>query len=311
MKNKFLCFLLSLSLGAAALMPLAACGDSENDKGKTLSVSQAYGFGAVSAVRLLGGRTNASAVKSTAAQTSAAADGESGVKAQAEKFNEYFSALDSFLGDDVVTAVTADNPDTEYPYEKKMTVGGRNFEGESVEYVMYYTETPALQTAEEKHYTLTGVMLFGGGEYYLEGGRSEETEADESENELNIRAYPDSTDKANYVRMEQEYSEESGERETEYVYSVYENYELVEKTSVEFGTESKNGKTETEYELEFLIGGFRGKYEIERETTVNGVSQIEVQYNINGKRGAFVIREAAGADGRYEYTFADNSKLVF
>ena len=51
--------------------------------------------------------------------------------------------------------------------------------------------------------------------------RSEETEKDETETELKIRAYGDITDKTSYIQMEQEYSAENGETETEYVYSIY------------------------------------------------------------------------------------------
>ena len=112
--------------------------------------------------------------------------------------------------------------------------------------------------------------------------------------------------------MEQEYSVEDGETETEYVYSVYANGELLEQTTVEFETEQKNNKVETEYELEFRSGASKGKYVVEREVKENR-SEIKVKYDIDGKTGVFHIREVTDKNGdrRYEYTFSDHEILVF
>ena len=155
-------------------------------------------------------------------------------------------------------------------------------------------------------------MVIDGVDYYLEGERSEETEKDESETELKIRAYADKTDKTSYIQMEQEYSVEDGETETEYVYSIYANGELIEQTAVEFETENKNNKLETEYELEFRSGTSKGKYVVEREIKDNKIS-IKVKYNIDGKTGVFHIREITDENGnkQYEYTFSDNEIIVF
>lgn len=323
MKKKF------LVAGAclfSAVMAAAFVGCSgKGAKSGALSSNDAYGLGAVSTVKLLGG-VSGSAVKTLSALSKNlpdAADGagsgaEDTVKAQAEKFNEYFTALDSFLGDDLVTTATEKNTDTQYPYDTKMTISGKNFDGETETYVMYYTETLAKTETDDKdgetesEYTLTGVMVVDGADYALEGKRSEETERDESESELEIRAYADVSDKTTYVKMEQEYSEERGESETEYVYSVYSNGALVEKTAVEFEKENKGGKSETEYELEFLSGDGRGRYSVEREIK-NGRTEIEVKYDIGGKTGKFVIAEITGDNGRksYEYTFDDGDKRVF
>ena len=164
----------------------------------------------------------------------------------------------------------------------------------------------------ENEYQLVGVMVIDGADYYLEGERSEETEKDESETELKIRAYADKTDKTSYIQMEQEYSVEDGETETEYVYSIYANGELIEQTAVEFETENKNNKVETEYELEFRSGTSKGKYVVEREVKDNKIS-IKVKYNIDGKTGVFHIREITDENGnkQYEYSYNDGSKQVF
>ena len=331
MKKKFL--LVGLCLTMAMSMALAACGNP--DKGKTNALSSpndVYGMGAVSSVRLLGSNMSASAVKTFSAvrataqtrssgvvlSSSVADNSEQEIKEQTEKFNEYFTALDSFLGDDVVSTTTEANTNSQYDYETKMTVNGKDFNGEAETYTMYYTETlDKIDSDDEEEeieskYRLVGVMVIDNVDYYLEGERSEETEKDETETELKIRAYADIADKSSYIQMEQEYSVEDGETETEYVYSIYANGELLEQTAVEFETENKNNKVETEYELEFRSGTSKGKYVVEREVKDNKTS-IKVKYNIDGKTGVFHIREIKDESGnkKYEYSYSDGSKQVF
>ena len=298
-----------------------------------LSVEDVYGMGAVSSVRLLGNNMPLDAVKTfsavnatsyTTSNYAAIDKSEDDAKRQAKKFNEYFTALDSFLGDDIISTTTEVNTDDNYEYETKMTINGKDFNGETVTYTMYYTETLVKADSAddedaddadeetENEYQLVGVMVIDGADYYLEGERSEETEKDESETELKIRAYADKTDKTSYIQMEQEYSVEDGETETEYVYSIYANGKLIEQTAVEFETENKNNKLETEYELEFRSGTSKGKYVVEREVKDNKIS-IKVKYNIDGKTGVFHIREITDENGnkQYEYTFSDNEIIVF
>ena len=344
MKKKFL--LVGLCLTMTMSVALAACEDPESTANGLSSPNDVYGMGAVSSVRLLGNNMSSSAVKTFSAvsattqmrackvesASSTIDNSEQEVKEQTERFNEYFTALDSFLGDDVVSTVTEANTDSNYEYETKMTIKGKDFNGESVTYTMYYTETlvkadsadddedaadadedAANEDEEtENEYQLVGVMVIDGVDYYLEGERSEETEKDESETELKIRAYADKTDKTSYIQMEQEYSVEDGETETEYVYSIYANGELIEQTAVEFETENKNNKVETEYELEFRSGTSKGKYVVEREVKDNKIS-IKVKYNIDGKTGVFHIREITDENGnkQYEYSYNDGSKQVF
>ncbi len=330
MKKKFL--LAGLCLTVATTMVLAACGNP--DKGKALSsTNDVYGMGAVSSVRLLESNLPTRAVKSFSAvnaaankrtcgtkltsDTATADTSETEVKEQTEKFNEYFTALDSFLGDDVVSTSTVKNTDSNYDYDTKMTINGKDFNGETVTYTMYYTETLIKADADEddeteSEYKLVGVMVIDGADYYLEGECSKESEKDESETELRIRAYADKQDKTSYIQMEQEYSIENGETETEYVYSVYSSGKLLEQTAVEFETEIKDGKAETEYELEFRSGETKGRYTVEREVIENK-AEIKVKYAIDGKSGEFRIREITGENGdkQYEYTFSDGSKQVF
>ena len=339
MKKKFL--LVGLCLTMALSMALAACGGPKSTANVLSSPNDVYGMGAVSSVRLLGNNMSSSAVKTFSAvsattqmracgvelASSTIDNSEQEVKEQAKRFNEYFTALDSFLGDDIISTTTEVNTDDNYEYETKMTIKGKDFDGETVTYTMYYTETLVkadsaddeddedaddVDEETENEYHLVGVMVIDGTDYYLEGERSEETKKDESETELKIRAYADKTDKTSYIQMEQEYSVEDGETETEYVYSIYANGKLIEQTAVEFETENKNNKLETEYELEFRSGTSKGKYVVEREVKDNKVS-IKVKYNIYGKTGVFHIREITDENGnkQYEYSYNDGSNQVF
>ena len=355
----FVCFILILSFTLNFEM-----NTSLNPTQINLSTEDVYGMGAVSSVRLLGSYMSSSAVKTfsevnsisyTTSNHAVVDKSEDDAKRQAKRFNEYFTALDSFLGDDIISTTTEVNTDDNYEYEMKMTIKGKDFNGETVTYTMYYTETLAKadsavdedpsvdedsdvdedadddnndadidenadededtdveEEETENEYHLVGVMVIDGTDYYLEGERSEESEKDESETELKIRAYADKTDKTSYIQMEQEHSVEDGETETEYVYSIYANGELIEQTAVEFETENKNNKIETEYELEFRSGTSKGKYVVKREVKDNKIS-IKVKYNIDGKTGVFHIREITDENGnrQYEYTFSDNEIIVF
>ncbi len=340
MKTKSLKKKLIALIGCAAIAGTAfaavACGGDDNtasaDSG--LSVKEFYGIGAVSTVKLLGGGISAPTLNAAAMTGSSSADATlEDVKLQAEDFNKYFNALDIFT-DDATSISTEANTDEAYAgYATKMTVKGKDISGSDTTYVMYYNETLANTAADEDDdiddedddkndkddkddgetestYTLDGKMISGGTEYLLSGLRSVESEKDEHEEELKIRAYVES-DPTSYVEMEQEVSTETGEHEIEYVYRVYQNGVLSEETAVEFETEQKNNKTETEFELEFRKDGKKSRYSVVREEK-SGKSEIKVKYNMNGESGMFKIEELdEGGVKTYKYTFTDNTVKVF
>lgn len=323
MKKKL--FAVGLCLTLASAMALTACSVGGHTDGNALKAStDVYGMGAVSTVKLLNSAMPAQSVRALSAVRTLDADGdlssEDEVKEQVQRFNEYFTALDSFLGEDVVSTVCESNDDEQYPYETKMTICGRDVNGESVVYVMYYTETLLESRSEEdghdwdeteSEYALEGVMALDGVDYYLEGKRSCEQEQDETENELKIRAYADREDRKNYIEMKQETEQDGRENETEYVYGIYVDGKLAEQTAVKFETERQGERETTEYELEFRQGKNKGKYEIVRKAE-NDVVSITVKYDLDGKKGEFRIRETVDENGekQYEYTFSDKSKKV-
>ncbi|MDE7464643.1 MAG: hypothetical protein K2M48_06395 [Clostridiales bacterium] len=305
-----------IGIMAAAAMSTSLCACSGSTDRALRTTTDIYAMGAVSTVRLLGSDVSVQAVRRLAAVSAdvsadktEAAEGDV-VKSQIDKFNEYFTAFDSFLGDDVVTSVSEENHDETYAdYETKLTIKGKDISNNTVSYVMYFTETVLKSEVEEdkskSKYSLEGVMIYSGAEYSLVGKREEEIKRDKTEKELKIRAY---VDDKNYVEMEHEYTSGEYETETEYVYSVYKDGKLAEKTAVEFETERKDEKVDAEYTLEFRQGDAKGKYKLERETR-KGKTHIKVDYDIGGQKGKFTIRETTSANGekQYEYTFSDNS----
>ena len=304
---------------SAAIVAFAFAGCKAKPD-RALSAQDAYGIGAVSSVKLLGTGVSAAAMSAFAelgneavAVTAEEVGDTDERKAATEKFNEYFRALDGFGGDDVVKTTVGDNDDESCPYAKKMTIEGIGMDGRKVVYVMYYDETE-VKTEEddgeiEKEYSLNGVITIDGKEYAVEGMRSEETEDDERESELRIRAYADATDKTTYVEMERENSVEEGETETEYVYSIYRGGELIEQTAVEFERENENGKEEIAYEIEFRRGETIGKYEVEREAG----NEVKVKYATDGKTGSFRVIAETDESGNetYKYVFQDGREYVF
>lgn len=124
--------------------------------------------------------------------------------------------------------------------------------------------------------------------------------------------HPD--DPANYVQMDLETESESergeNELEREYVYSVYRDGRLFERTSVDFETEDEQNGTETEYTLSILRDGARSYYEVERAARQSGVVSIGVNYRLgSGERGRFVVTQSA--DGTFSYRFDDGSHIDF
>lgn len=304
--------------------PVVDGGDPPGGSAVVLSsAEQVYAMGAVTTASLLSsefsGGTAATAatalsVQKTVAGTmlrSVSVKSDLQVSFEAEQFHCYFLMLDGIFGDEVVTTSAVQNTDEAYAqYEIKLTVTGMDMNGAAVSHVMYYTETLVKEETEkgesEREYSLVGVMLFGGTEYALRGERTEESEKNEEENELKIRAYPDENDRRNYVQMEQETSSETGEKETEYVYTVVRDGEVAEEISVEFESETEHGKTQIEYELEFISGTREEVYRISHEDGGNG---MKVSYQIGSERGEFHIEKRA--DGSYLYRFSDGTTEVF
>lgn len=290
----------------------------------------AYALGAVTTAGLLAQSLDSAGALSPASQTQASGEGgtQTGtgetVKEEVGRFNEYFDLLNGFLDEGAFRSTVTENTDTSYDFAYKLTVEGRDAFGNETLYTMYYTETEAgvrEEQDDDEHevciaYELTGVMEMDGVAYTMTGYRMSQTETERGEEETSESLWIMATDPENadnYVRMDLETeSEQEGaenEAEREYVYSVYRDGRLSERTSVSFETEAEQNKTETEYELRIMKDGAVSRFEVERAERTNGTTRIGVRYQTEQGNGRFVVSRTA--EGEYTYTFEDGSRLDF
>ena len=347
MKKKILALFVTAALAGTALATLAACGGNGGGTGDLggnggvggegtsveAGARNAYGIGAVTTAKLLaGGIAGTNAMLSAASQDGAADTAGQGAQEAAGEFDEYFRMLDCFLDEDAFRTTVSENTDEAYAFDYKMTVEGELLDGTAVSHTMYYSEESvgAVSDDDDDHddddrdenehteaYRLTGVMVLDGVSYDMSGYRSVETEAEHNETEhseeLWIRA-TDPQNARNYVQMdlETETEEEGGsaEQEREYVYSVYADGKLTERTNVDFETENEDGTAETEYTLGILRDGVRSYYEVERAERESGSVTIGVRYRLgSGESGRFVVTQTA--DGEYVYRTDDGTRIDF
>lgn len=347
MKKKILALFVTAALAGTALATLAACGGNGGGTGDLggnggvggegtsveAGARNAYGIGAVTTAKLLaGGIAGTNAMLSATSQEGAAGGAGQGAQEAAGEFDEYFRMLDCFLDEDAFRTTVSENTDEAYAFDYKMTVEGELLDGTAVSHTMYYSEESvgAVSDDDDDHddddrdenehteaYRLTGVMVLDGVSYDMSGYRSVETEAEHNETEQSEELWIRATDPQNarnYVQMdlETETEEEDGsaEQEREYVYSVYADGKLTERTNVDFETENEDGAAETEYTLGILRDGVRSYYEVERAERESGSVTIGVRYRLgSGESGRFVVTQTA--DGEYVYRTDDGTRIDF
>ena len=154
----------------------------------------------------------------------------------------------------------------------------------------------------EKDYSIKGVLLIGGAEYFVEGVYETENDGGESESELYFKAFTNA-EKTSYIEVRQKHERETESDETEieqeYVYSVYADGVLTERTEIEYETE----KDELELKMSVTKGGetetllFKGEFE-------NGERILRASGKVNGQTTRF--RVYVLQDG-YRYVFDDGS----
>lgn len=154
----------------------------------------------------------------------------------------------------------------------------------------------------EKDYSIKGVLLIGGAEYFVEGVYETENDGGESESELYFKAFTNA-EKTSYIEVRQKHERETKSDETEieqeYVYSVYVDGVLTERTEIEYETE----KDQLELKMSVTKGGetetllFKGEFE-------NGQRILRARGKVNGQTVSF--RVYVLNDG-YRYVFDDGS----
>lgn len=154
----------------------------------------------------------------------------------------------------------------------------------------------------EKDYSIKGILLIGGAEFFVEGVHETENDGGESESELYFKAFTNA-EKTSYIEVRQKHERETKSDETEieqeYVYSVYVDGVLTERTEIEYETE----KDEIELKMSVTKGGetetllFKGEFE-------NGERILRARGKVNGQTVSF--RVYVLNDG-YRYVFDDGS----
>lgn len=154
----------------------------------------------------------------------------------------------------------------------------------------------------EKDYSIKGILLIGGAEYFVEGVYETENDGGESESELYFKAFTNA-EKTSYIEVRQKHELETKSDETEieqeYVYSVYVGGVLTERTEIEYETE----KDQLELKMSVTKGGetetllFKGEFE-------NGERILRARGKVNGQTVSF--RVYVLNDG-YRYVFDDGS----
>ena len=154
----------------------------------------------------------------------------------------------------------------------------------------------------EKDYSIKGILLIGGSEYFVEGVYETENDGGESESELYFKAFTNA-EKTSYIEVRQKHERETKsdktEIEQEYVYSVYVDGVLTERTEIEYETE----KDQLELKMSLTKGGetetllFKGEFE-------NGERILRARGKVNGQTTSFRIYVLQGG---YRYVFDDGS----
>ena len=154
----------------------------------------------------------------------------------------------------------------------------------------------------EKDYSIKGILLIGEAEFFVEGVYETENDGGESESELYFKAFTNA-EKTSYIEVRQKHERETKSDETEieqeYVYSVYVDGVLTERTEIEYETE----KDEIELNMSVTKGGetetllFKGEFE-------NGERILRARGKVNGQTVSF--RVYVLNDG-YRYVFDDGS----
>lgn len=217
--------------------------------------------------------------------------------------NRYMPLVENLLSEKSIDRKTVSG---EYGYSFGMTVEYVDLRGDVVSYRLFYDKIPVKTDSEDdetkENYSITGVLFVKNAEYPVEGSYETEIDGNESESELCFKAFT-SADKTSYIeaRQKNENETEFGETETEreFVYFVYDNGVLVERTVIEYESEkdelelkvsiSKNGTAET------LL--FKSEEE-------NGKRIFDVCGDLNGQAVRFrvYIRQEG-----YRYVFDDGS----
>lgn len=301
---------LALAVVLCVLLPVFLRGNSPvsdtlNKFDKITDADSFYAYGALSAGTLLSSRTDGAAAVSLPDAVSAKAlnTARSSEEDTLTSLNRYMSLVESLLGEEDITE-TAVAPAQGYAFG--MEVHGGSLLGGGVTCRLYYDKLyiggETDDGESEENYSIDGILVTESGTYPVSGTYETETESGESESELFFRAYLDEG-RASYIEVREETeseTEEGGsETEREFVYTLIENGERAERTTLSYEEE------EGELELEMTIerGGSRDTLYFERERE-GGEQVLSAHGTLGGQNVRFRVYIRSG---QYHYVFEDGS----
>ncbi|MCD8371818.1 MAG: hypothetical protein LUD27_00760 [Clostridia bacterium] len=302
------------TLSIAAIMALgigglAACSsNNSNNFANFESDTEVFGFSAASAGMIISAMNETETAGEATASLSKAAVSTATTVTDEETINtlnSYMTLVENLLGSGGYTfdSETSDNEN----YEVKLTISCGGLTGENTEYVMYYNETllntktdyDEGETETEEIYKIEGILVLGEASYPLEGIKETSTESSlfktetETEHQLTV-----TLSETSYMKVEQEISEEDGESEQEYKYSIYENGVRTESCSFEYEQE----KDETEIEMTYTSGGVTQVFCFEKETEL-GKEVIKIKVGSNSSSATYTVSIETDANGNSYYVY--------
>lgn len=315
-KNNLVVGIVAIAIILTSLIALTSCAPTPNkgtttDKQETEKVRDIYAITAVSGVSLLADSFHNNAPKSVAiadidsSDTLARPDGIS--DADTARIKQYLGMFEGYLLNNGINpeVTKPSEADGDYSsYQVKLTINLPNAGGSTDKYVMYYDEIDNSDNNKanvseindrdrddnddddndidddnetEIKSGIKGVMIYADNAYPLVGKKEVEIEDGESESELSLRVYMSETERNTYIDIDQEIEND----EMEYVYSIYDNGTLVNKTKVEFENDIEDNEQEIKLEFYDNASGLISKtwYKIEKSKTINAL--FNIKYNAN------------------------------
>lgn len=233
-----------LALALVACDPKAPAG--ENDAAAVGSNTHTIGYAVASAASMMSASGGSASAASAAADNSAYGEISGEINASSsfmlKKIAEQIEAIEDFIDRSSVVVKTEISDRTDFSH--KLTISAVSaLTGEADEYVLYYNthlladdddDDDDIDLESESEYRLDGILFQGDKEFEISGEMEIESEGDENEQEFSMTA---SDSLGNMIRLEQEFSTETGEIEEELNYEVYILGFKVYSFSLEFETD--------------------------------------------------------------------------
>lgn len=213
--------------------------------GSISSATDFYACSAVSVGNMLdgenGGFASSSASVYSAMPVAKITDGQKSV------LGKYATFATGFLGNGKITSTYTLAEKSDYEY--KLGIGYSDGFGVSEDKILYFNKLAESDNTDddEEEFAIVGELVTGGVSYPVEGTYESETDGEESENEVEFIAYT-SADKSSYIAVEyeSEVNSSTGESESKFVITVFQNGKLAERAKV-------NGESgDEEYEVDVI-----------------------------------------------------------